>query len=438
MRTYVKKILITLFILVSSAMLGGILLILVYCLPTDRITRHVASGVETFLTEGATFEYASGYKAAILDNVTDATMLGETVFPASQEPITSAMSAPRYLYFDSSSPELSLMGYINNNTSERSVVTYPRYWHGYLIFLKPFFLFFDFADSRMFHLGLQTILIVTLISLLYRRKLVQYLIPFTLLIVLWNPASIGMCMQYYACFYLSFLSMIIILWKADYLLKNTFYFNILFLITGICTSYFDFLTYPIATLGLPLCIWLLLVPYNKKNLFHLITNAVFWAIGYLGMWVEKWILSSVILKENILQDAIVNIAFRTSTTVDANQINRIDTIFYILRTLIKWPYVIFFGIPFLFILSRGICKNIRTNTGISMEKYVKLVLFILIALIPCAWFFVTANHAYIHPRLVYRNCGVSLFALFSGIIVLFEDNPYTAPEPQKSEKPVKS
>lgn len=350
-------------------------------------------------------------------------MLGETVFPATQNPVTAAMSAPRYLYFDSSSPELSLMGYINNNTSERSVATYPRYWHGYLIFLKPFFLFFDFADSRIFHLGLQIILIVTLISLLYRRKLVQYLIPLTLLLVLWNPASTGMCMQYYACFYLSVLSMIIILWKADLLLKNTFYFNLLFLIVGICTSYFDFLTYPIATLGLPLCIWLLLVPYNKKNLFHLIMNVVFWAIGYLGMWAEKWLLSSVILKENILQDAIANIASRTSTTVDADQINRIDTLFYLFRTLIKWPYVIFFGIPFLFILIRGIRKSIRANTGISQAKYAKLLLFILIALIPCAWFFVTANHAYVHPRLVYRSWGVSLFALFSGVIVLFEDNP---------------
>lgn len=264
------------------------------------------------------------------------------------------------------------------------------------------------------------ILIVTLISLLYRRKLAQYLIPLTLLLVLWNPASTGMCMQYYACFYLSVLSMIIILWKAGLLLKNTFYFNLLFLIIGICTSYFDFLTYPIATLGLPLCIWLLLVPYNKKNLFHLIMNAVFWTVGYLGMWAEKWILSSVILKENILQDAIANIASRTSTTVDADQINRIDTLLYLFHTLIKWPYVIFFGIPFLFILIRGIRKSIRANTGISQSKYAKLLLFILIALIPCAWFFVTANHAYVHPRLVYRNWGVSLFALFSGIIVLFE------------------
>ncbi len=60
-----------------------------------------------------------------------------------------------------------------------------------------------------------------------------------------------------------------------------------------------------------------------------------------------------------------------------------------------------------------------------MRTYINkiLLLFILIALIPCAWFYVTANHVYVHPRLVYRNWGVSLFALFSGIIVLFEDNP---------------
>lgn len=423
MKAYIKKILLTFFILIASAILGSSLLSLVYCLPTDKITQHVASGVQTFLTEGATFEYASGYKSAILDNVTDAIMLGEAVFPSTNTPIRASMSAPRYIYSDSPSPELSLMAYINDNTtSERFVMTYPRYWHGYLIFLKPFFMFFDFSDSRIFHLGIQTILFVILICLFYRKGFRHYIMPLTLLLVLWNPASVGMCMQYYACCYLSFLAMIVILWKADSLLKNSFYFNILFLMIGICTSYFDFLTYPIATLGLPLCIWLLLVPYNKRNLLHLIANAIFWAIGYLGMWAEKWMISSIILKENVFQDALANVASRTSTTVDADQINRIGTLCYIFRTLIKWPYVIFFGIPFVVILIMGLRKILRTNTcSISKQKYAKFLLFMLIALIPCAWFFVTANHAYVHPRLVYRNWGVSLFALFSGIIYFFND-----------------
>ena len=62
-KAYIKKILFTFFILIASAILGNSLLSLVYCLPTDKITQHVASGVQTFLTEGATFEYASGYKS---------------------------------------------------------------------------------------------------------------------------------------------------------------------------------------------------------------------------------------------------------------------------------------------------------------------------------------------------------------------------------------
>ena len=103
-------------------------------------------------------------------------------------------------------------------------------------------------------------------------------------------------MQYYACFYLSFIAMLVLLWKPGYFLKNRFAVCILFLVTGICTSYFDFLTYPIVTLGLPLCVWLLLIPYHNKCIWQLVENAVFWAIGYLGMWAEKWILSSVVLK----------------------------------------------------------------------------------------------------------------------------------------------
>ena len=225
-KAYIKKILFTFFILIASAILGSSLLSLVYCLPTDKITQHVASGVQTFLTEGATFEYASGYKSAILDNVTDAIMLGEAVFPSTNTPVSASMSAPRYIYSDSSSPELSLMAYINDNTtSERFIMTYPRYWHGYLIFIKPFFMFFDFSDSRIFHLGMQTILSVILICLFYRKGFRHYIMPLTLLLVLWNPASVGMCMQYYACYYLSFFAMIVILWKADSLLKNSFYFK---------------------------------------------------------------------------------------------------------------------------------------------------------------------------------------------------------------------
>lgn len=420
----VKKSLLTLLILISSAIIGSLLLILVYCLPTDRMAQNIASGAETLLHEGATFEYAYEYKSAILDNVTDAIMLSEVISITPPDPIKDAMNVPRYIYSgESSSPELSLMAYLNNNTeTERFVTVYPRYWHGYLIFLKPFFYLFDFADSRIFHLSFQLILIVILILLFVRQKLSRFILPLTLLLILWNPASTGMCIQYYACFYVSFLSMIIMLWKKEFLNKNNFYYHIFFLVIGICTSYFDFLTYPIATLGLPLCIWMIISHSKISKPLQLITNCCFWAVGYLGMWAEKWILSSLLLKENILSDALSNITSRTSTTVDATSISRIGTVFYLIRPLIKWPYVIFFGLPMIYIIIVGLKRIFTTHLHPSKDNYVMLMLFALIALIPCAWFFVAANHSYVHPRLVYRNWGVSLFALFSGIINFFSED----------------
>lgn len=128
MNINIKRTLLPLIILLTSAIIGSTLLIIVYCLPTDKMAQNVASGAETLLVEGPAFEYASDYKAAILDNVTDAIMLTETICPSVQNPVTDAMLVPRYVYQGSSSPELSLMAFLNNNTdAERVITTYPRY-----------------------------------------------------------------------------------------------------------------------------------------------------------------------------------------------------------------------------------------------------------------------------------------------------------------------
>ena len=252
--------------MIGAAFLGCLLLIVAYYLPSDKIAQNVNSGAETLLTEGAGFQYAPGYKAAILDNQTDAVMLSETVYP-SEDPVKDSLLVPMFVYDGRDTQELSLMAYLNNDTETNRVVSnYPRYWHGYLIFLKPFFMFFDFSDSRMFHLGLQMILFVAVLYLLDKRNLREFILPYTMVLLLWNPASTGICMQYYACFYVTTFCVIFMLHKQEWLQRNTFRYHVLFLIVGICTSYLDFLTYPIATLGIPLVVWLLPPPPKKCNL----------------------------------------------------------------------------------------------------------------------------------------------------------------------------
>lgn len=412
-------------LLVGSALVGYLLLFIAYCLPAERLKQNVASGVDTLLVEGAQFEYAEGYKAAILDNTTDAIILGETVYPA-ENAFQDALSNPRLLYAGTNEPELSLMAYMKDNEKdERYVVTYPRYWHGYLVFTKLFFFFFDFADSRMFHLGLQVVIFSCLICLLYRNKLQDYVLPLTAVFVLWNPASTGICIQYYACFYVTMFAMMFLLWQWNWLMKDAFRCYIFFLMVGICTSYFDFLTYPIATLGLPLCIWIIQSRPNKAHFRNLLANSVFWGMGYVGMWAEKWILASLVLKQNIIEDALANVMSRTSVSLppgsmETEQISRIGTVFTMVRTLIKWPYIFFLGIPFICLLIYGIRKQCFTWNKMKNGQYLSAGMLFLVALYPLVWFFLTANHSFIHPRLVYRNMGVFVFAVLSGVIILME------------------
>ena len=67
-----------------------------------------------------------------------------------------------------------------------------------------------------------------------------------------------------------------------------------FLIVGILTSYFDFLTYPVVTLGIPLCCYFLLESDRLWNNIKRLTGfSVSWAIGYAGMCAAKWVIADL-------------------------------------------------------------------------------------------------------------------------------------------------
>ena len=50
------------------------------------------------------------------------------------------------------------------------MVDYARYWHGYLLFLKPLLLFFSLSDIRMMNAALQLILAAGVLLLAFRKR----------------------------------------------------------------------------------------------------------------------------------------------------------------------------------------------------------------------------------------------------------------------------
>ena len=190
--------------LLLAIVLGTAAMIAVYCLPTRRMNDNVGKSQEIQHSEQSRFTWAPGYAGTGLDGYTDAIMLGNAVFRGTGDPIQDAMRNPRVMYdISDGSPVDSLIRYVNKSELDPGhQVEYARYWHGYLVLLKPLLLFFTLPDLRMMNLMVQFILMLAVLLELYRQRGYGLAIPFGAMILCLNPVSTALCMQYSSIYYL--------------------------------------------------------------------------------------------------------------------------------------------------------------------------------------------------------------------------------------------
>lgn len=424
-RHLLKETVITFGILISSAMIGTILLILVFLLPTDTMRENVARGTALYNSEGVEAQWAEGYRSTKLDNNTDCIILGNSVNPVTNA-VQDAIRVSMTIYEENPDRLQSLLDYVNHVEGKTFTVSYPRYWHGYLVIFKPLLVFFDFSDLRVINMMLQLILTTYCMYLFVQKWKASYLVAFLGLLVVWNPVTIGLSFQYSSCFYITLIAIIILLRNKEYLHQHTNLIKYYFLCIGIITVYFDFLTYPFVTLGIPLSMVLVLEDDNTflYKLKKIIVNSVDWGIGYAIMWIEKWIIASVILKENIFLDGISQVLIRSSSYSEGDKLTKWDCIKPQLETLTKWPYLLFFMGIFMLFLWKGIKgwqKRTREDIKVNFIEMIKdSIPFLLLCIYPFAWFAVAGNHSYVHPRFAYRELGIAVFALILGATYSYE------------------
>lgn len=282
----VLSVLKSIFIICASGIVGQLLLIAAYCIPTEPIAKNIESGAEALLIQGAEYNYAEDYRETILDNETDAVMLSEALFPESSC-LNGAVLVPRYVYEGNESQVYNLWAFLNHDDiSNAKVVNYPRYWHGYLAILKPFFYFLDYSDFKIINQAIQLLIILSITILMVKNHLAEYLVALLPVLIIWNPATIGVSLQYASCFYVSMIGSLIVL---KYNMKNEWLF---FLFLGIMTSYFDFLTYPIVTFGIPL-VFLIIKNADRLNNPYFCSckkwNFLeFWICRHVGIEMDNW------------------------------------------------------------------------------------------------------------------------------------------------------
>ena len=381
------------------------LLIGVDLIPKKYIEKNVEESSKILKIEG-TYTEPKYSKKFILDNYTEAIMISIANSIDTSEPIKSSILMRRY-YNPGYGQELVDYGGDDNpveylsqsiEKTNKTYAEYSRYWQGYLVYLRPLLVFLNYGQIR----GILTAVIImmsfSLIAVTYLKKDIFYASAITIILLISQFWYIGLSMDYSASFIIMLASSIYILLKGDKI-KDVYIF---FFVTGMVTAFFDFFTFPLITLGIPL-IFYQMTHDDKNSLKDTIKIIINWGLGYGLLWGSKWIISDTICNAGTIRSALEKIFFWTAEKHDYTYID------VIIRN------IGYCRISFIVIMEIAVMSTILNIRKVKSIKNI-LIVYLIIAVLPFAWMFAIKNHSFSHARFTFRILFIPMLAALCIII----------------------
>ena len=410
-----------------------ILLTIASAFPTEWIKSNTQESSETLLKEGNkkvafVFEKLMDME---FDNYTDALMINTAYSIDNKTPFYSAFvarknyipgvtekveedgvgelkSSSNYLWHDEVG---DLYDTVNNQVKES--FEYARYWHGYLVFLRPLLLIFNLQQIRILLTGIFICLSIKLLSLIAKKLNMEIAIIFLLGLFGVEYFYMGLSLQGCFVFLITMISSIFILEKYEKI-KNI---PLVFFVIGMLTNFLDFLTVPLLTWGVPATLYFLLKQKNeeitlKEEILLFIKIGISWILGYALTWAGKWILVDLIYNKGLIKTAIEQVLYRSAKI---ENITGLDIIYYNVYYMII-PFCIWGIIIALQLVKRIKTKNKNTNKEVDYKEIIKYRLpYIIIGLMPFVWYLVLKNHSCWHNFFTYRNLLLTIIAIPIGV-----------------------
>lgn len=399
------SIFIIMIIVFSSAM------VISYKLPNKNIRENIRESVDQLDREGQYLNLFFGQDSNItkLDNFTDSIMLMMAANNSDKSDFKNAFSNPFY-----NDNDQSYSYNLKQNVQEGIISNqeYSRYWNGIETILRPMLMMFNYMEIRYINAIIIFMLLFYTISNISKYLGKKYMITFGIAITCMGFYIIPMSLQYSSVFVISLIAsnMTIFLYNKNKEKLIPYFF---FIIGGV-TSFFDMLTVPLITLGMPLIIAILLSEEKIiDNIYLIIKISILWIIGYVSVFLAKWVIASIVLNKNVITVAIEQIFFRMNLT-EKNEVSRFDAITENLEI-----YFNSIAIGILFIYTVIFIINLIKNRNNIKECFRKIPLLV-IACMPYMWYFVFANHSSIHAFFTFRLQAITMFAILSFMANSFE------------------
>jgi len=140
----------------------------------------------------------------------------------------------------------------------------------------------------------------------------------------------------------------------------------------------------------------------KKITFH----SLLWGVAYGFTWMSKWIIATLTTNRNVIEDAIQTFLFRINPKA------------YIEKTFTRWDAIVGNADMLQWVyINIVICVLlVFVVFFFRKEGWRHFVFFMLIAILPYVWFFVVANHSYLHYWFTYRTQAFSISCIFLALL----------------------
>lgn len=376
---------------------------LIYCIPTSWIQDNVEKSLAVMEAEGERPMYAFYRHSAIVDNHTDMLMY-ESLIPNRD--------------------------YYNAVQASVSINQYPRYWHGYQVILRPLTVVFQVQELRYLGMIFFYLLFFWSAWLIGQKTKLRYALLYVLTIASSYLIAVSTCFQYLTTFYILF--GFIIFLTSQYDKERTMNWMLVFFVVGMVENFFDFLTYPIITLGIPLILllWLRVRDCHtdfKNNFWFMFKASVSWGCGYALTWIAKWGITVIVLGAKYFWRTMDVVQYRLEGS-EEEPLDRIGTIRKNLKAwmnvqdegVISWSKIVLLILIVALILV--IWKKLK-----DMKTICSYVPILFVAAYPYIWYLVMSNHSQIHYWYTYRSQLVALFGVFVFIAsILKEKDSYAS------------
>jgi len=369
-----------------------VLLVTVYAIPNDWIQENVDSALGVLDSEGAYPHYFFDYPYGQADNNTDKEMYINLI----KEDGTSALQAAM-------------------------VPRYTRYWHGYATVLRPLSTFLSITNIRYFNMVIMIFLLCISFWKISQHLNTAVAISFLLgliTIFCWlSPFNL----QYFTVTALTLIFSLLVLpaQQCKYM-RNL---PLLFMCFGSLTNFFDYLTFPILTLGYPLILLLLLRSKDggkhtlvSEMLFLFVCSAS-WFAGYGFTLLTKGVVGTLVTETNVMLEIFENALIRVNGALPDGYSSGASA-----WMAIRYNADAFFN-------NRNLCLMAGSFLCLAAAAYRKrisphgLTVFLpllVAALFPYLWYAILENHSIVHCYFTFKSQAVTVFGVSSFLVSLVD------------------